>query len=82
MKLYCIRDLKAAHYVSPFCVENDLIAVRLFENEVLHGEGLPRKFPGDFELHRIGGFDPATGAVNDEPNSILCNGLQLARQEA
>lgn len=81
MKLYSVRDVKAAYYVAPFCAENDGIAMRLFENEVRHGGGMPSKFPFDFELFRVGLFDPQTGEVTNEPNEVLANGAMFSSKE-
>lgn len=69
MYLYSIRDVKAETFDTPFPAAKDVVAVRMFSDLVNRKDNLIGQHPEDFELYRLGFFDPATGCLFRDPES-------------
>lgn len=66
--MVCIYDRVAQEYSAPNCVKNKGVAYRQFRGEI---EKLPPYMRDDYQLHLVGYFNPACGAVRDTPIEIL-----------
>lgn len=63
LRIFTVRDLKAATYGQPFALANRNVAMRTFQTWVANPDSFFAKFPHDFELFEIGAFDQATGLL-------------------
>lgn len=63
--IYSVRDLVVREYHTPFTAGNDATAVRMFVNGGRNPDAGMGLNPSDFELWRIGEFDPESGEVFD-----------------
>ena len=58
-------------------VDNVEIAKRDF-GYAINNQGIPAYAPADFELYKIGEFDPKTGKLTaTEPIEMICSGMEL-----
>ena len=63
MKIYSIYDKKAMTYSPVMSFENEVLAVRAFEQFVLSGNNTVSQYPSDFVLCYLGEMDDNTGAL-------------------
>lgn len=73
MKLlaFCVYDSKAEAYLRPFFAETKGLAVRSFSAACNDPASEFYKWPGDYTLFLIGGYDQATGhLLAAEPVSL------------
>lgn len=71
--LYSVYDMKGESYDPPFVAVSDVLAQRFIAGYVQAGESVLAKFPADFRLYRIGGFDDAAGQVVPQvPPVMVC----------
>ena len=63
MKIYSIYDKKALTYSPVMSFENDVLAIRSFEQFVLSGNNVISQYPTDFVLCYLGEVDNTTGAL-------------------
>lgn len=63
MKIYSIYDKKAMTYSPVMSFENEVLAVRSFEQFVLAGNNTVSQYPSDFVLCYLGEMDDTTGAL-------------------
>ena len=63
MKIYSIYDKKAMTYSPVMSFENEVLAVRAFEQFVLAGNNTVSQYPSDFVLCYLGEMDDSTGAL-------------------
>jgi len=61
--LYSIYDRKAGSYQAPFQAPNRAVAQRIYEFMKSDEDHFISKFPDDFELWQVGGFDPEAGLL-------------------
>lgn len=79
MHVYSFFDTKAESYTPPFLAENDAVAQRIAAELCLKSDLPFSKFPGDFVLFRIAGWEPDNGIVmlKDNLKINLGNCLEL-----
>ena len=63
MNIYSIYDKKAMTYSPVMSFENEVLAVRAFEQFVLAGNNTVSHYPSDFVLCYLGQMDDNTGAL-------------------
>lgn len=73
--IYSIFDKKAQEYNAPFVEVTDATAIRAIQDVVSNSEHPFSKFSEDYELVKLGSFDPATGIIEMEPMDLI----QLAK---
>lgn len=61
LKMYSVRDIKAALYGQPFALANRNVAIRTFTSWCADPSSFFSKYPGDFQLFEVGEFDQNTG---------------------
>lgn len=61
-KLYSIKDLKGG-YFTPFATENDLMALRLFTDDVNNPKSAMFTHPEDYEIWKMGVLCYETGEI-------------------
>lgn len=73
--LYVIFDAKAQTYTNPVAYHNDAEAIRDFTTVCNDRNCIYGVHPTDFELVRIGDFDPFTGMVNPLLPEVIMQGF-------
>lgn len=63
MKIFCMFDTKAGHYIQPFSETSTIAALRGFEVAVNEGKSTFARFPDDFCLMELADFDQQTGEL-------------------
>lgn len=63
MKLFCMYDVKAQHFIQPFAETSTHAALRGFEVAVNEGKSTFSRFPDDFCLMELGDFDQTSGQI-------------------
>lgn len=61
LNVYSVFDKKAKCYDALYCFSCDADAVRFFDMLIFSRESKLCKYPEDFDLFRIGYFDPSSG---------------------
>lgn len=78
MEMYSIYDRKLREYGSIVLAANDAAVVRMVKMGIRPGEDtVMSKFPEDFEVHRVGSFDPSTGEIVADGRPVVT--AQLAQ---
>lgn len=73
LNMYTVRDRESQTFIKPFCMETDRDAKEGFKIVVNDGESNYSKFPNDFELIRLGEFDPRSGKITPhEDATSIC----------
>ena len=81
--IYSVRDTKSSMFLSLMESNNDDIAKRRFSISLQDTNLLMHKFPEDFELYRMGDFDPSDGQIDVLPEPVLvCLGLDLIAKDS
>ena len=70
MKMFCVYDIKAEAYLTPFFMMNDKVAMRAFGDTANDPEHMFNKHPTDYALMEIGVYDEDTGKVTQKENHI------------
>lgn len=73
--IYSVFDKKAQEYNAPFVEITDATAIRAIQDLVSNKEHPLSRFSEDYELVKLGSFDPATGIIEMEPMDLI----QLAK---
>lgn len=74
---YSIRDNKAAFFSDCFFCNHDEEAKRQMIQLAGNEKSAVNKFPGDFDLYRVGTFDVPTGRlVSVEVPELVLSGIQ------
>lgn len=63
MKLFAVLDVKANHYLKPFCEPSTIQALRGFDVASNEAGSTFNRFPDDFCLMELGEFDVQAGAI-------------------
>lgn len=75
--IYSYRD-KEVGFGSPIVESNDITAKRGFSMQMNNPSGIMNFSPGDFDLYRIGEFDPDNGMIVPESVPVLvCTGISV-----
>lgn len=77
LELFCVYDLKAEYFGSPFTARNSAVAQRLFERLCFSGESEISKAPTDYTLVHIGSFDDSNASITTIAPVTVCSGAQL-----
>lgn len=77
LDLFCVYDVKAEYYGSPFTARNSAIARRLFERLCFSGESEISKCPSDYTLVHIGSFDDSDAKITTISPVTVCSGAAL-----
>lgn len=74
LHLFAIRDLKAGTYGQPFAVASRGVATRIFQDMTKNPESFVSRYPADFQLFEIGGFDQDNGVLVplQMPDYVVC----------
>lgn len=73
MHIYTLYDKKTRTYNRPFFETADVISIRNLKMEVNRQDPANPlyMFPEDYELYRIGSFDPNNGGVAVQPPELI-----------
>lgn len=73
LKIFTIKDQKAAIYHAPFFKKSHAEAERDFRELVKDDKTMISKYPQDFDLYYIGTYDDSIGQITclDTPHHIL-----------
>lgn len=77
LELFCVYDLKAEFYGSPFTARNAAVGKRIFERLCLSGESEISKAPSDYTLVRVGFFNDADASITVCNPVTVCSGAQV-----
>lgn len=82
VKIFAVRD-QYTGYGQPFSCQSDAVAMRDFRIAVnASKDSLMHSSPGDFDLFRLGEFDPETGIIIPENAPVLVvSGFSVARED-
>lgn len=75
--LYSVRDVNVG-WNQPFCETSDSVAKRGFAY-AMNNNDIMGFVPQDFDLYRVGEFDPETGVISDELPILICHGTEVVR---
>lgn len=80
--IYCIKDLKADAYDTPFFQATHIHATRAFKMEVNRADDRNPiyLYPEDFGLVYLGTFHTGTGEIKPE-NELIATGKQLKNKQ-
>lgn len=80
IKIFTIYDSKAECYLTPFFLNEEGLAIRLFSDTINNPEHSFAKHPEDYTLFNIGAYNDADALLvaNNAPLS-LCNGIELVK---
>ena len=82
MKLYSVKDVKAASYFRPFPSVNDQVAIRDLKSLVNSKESEISNYPEDYELWYIGDFDEKIGTIVSDLNFLVnCQDLKEVKND-
>lgn len=84
VNIYSIYDDAAGAYTQPFFMQNDGLAIRVFQDNVnSKEENNISVHPDQFTLFRIGSWDDSKGMITqDERPKSLGNGLHFKTEQA
>lgn len=68
--VFSYRD-KLNNFGAPIVESNELTAMRGFKMQMNNPEGMMNFSPTDFDLYRIGEFDPEKGTITSEKVPVL-----------
>lgn len=72
LNMYSILDTAAKAYNTPFCMQNDALAIRAFSHNVNDETTTINKNPEQFSLYHIGVFDDQSGNIKpQEPQHVI-----------
>lgn len=71
MRLYSVKDVKAASYFRPFPSVNDQVAIRDLKTLVNTNESEVAKYPEDYELWFLGELDEKNGSISSTPEFLV-----------
>lgn len=75
--VYSYRDSKVG-FGSPIVETNDQTAVRGFSFAMNNPQGMMNFAPGDYDLYKIGEFDPDKGILYSEDIPVMiCSGASV-----
>lgn len=76
--IYSVRDNKADAFMQPLFVNAEGLARRSFGEAVNDPKSVFGKYPGDFDLYKLGAFDDEKGELIplDKPVNLV-NGVAL-----
>lgn len=77
MRIFSVRDAKAETYMTPFFLRNTAMAIRSFTDAVLDESTPIGKYPEDYALFEIGGFDEFTGEVEVQLPYCVCKAFDV-----
>lgn len=80
LNFYCAYDSKAGMFMRPFLMGSDAEAMRSFRTLVNDPDTMCGKYPGDFDLYRIGSYDDALGNIMPSKHTSLGCGLMFVNQ--
>lgn len=69
--IYAIFDKKSEKYDTPYFAYSDLFAKRRFMLMLDEEKSPLAKWPGDFQLEKVGEFDIDTGMVTNESKLLI-----------
>lgn len=81
VKIYAVRD-QYTGYGQPFSCQSDAVAMRDFSIAVGNVDSLMHASPKDFDLLRLGDFDPETGIITPEVVPVLvASGISVYKED-
>lgn len=76
LRIYAIRDIKAAAFAPPFFMQRDEMAIRAFSDAIKDPNHQMSRHAEDYELFHLGEFDDESGKVEPVVGPrFLANGL-------
>ena len=75
--IYAVRDTKAEAFMQPLFFNAEGIARRSFSEAVNDSKSIIGKYPGDFDLYKLGTFDDESGEIHSHLPKNLVNGASL-----
>ena len=75
--VYTVLDEKAENIGPLFVCENDDVAERLVRSSFVDLNSLPRRYPADFALFRLGDISISNGLITACPVPVLVNKLDV-----
>jgi len=64
----------------PWVAQTDGQAIRMFTDEINNLQGEMHKHADDYDLYRIGEFDDASGALQQETPKQICIGKNALKE--
>lgn len=81
-KMFAIFDKKALAFMMPFCMQNNMLAIRAFSDLATTSDHPINKHPEDYSLYYVGEFDDANGQVGVVDPVSIFTGLDALRVHA
>lgn len=78
LNLYSVKDIKVGAYMNPFISMGDVQAMRMFHEIACDPKTQIFKYPADFELYMIGGYDDGSGELYTELK-FLCSAVTVTK---
>ena len=67
LRCYTVWDAAASAYITPFFLPTDAMALRVFKDSANDPSHMFCRHPQDYDLFRIGDFNPNTGKIRTSP---------------
>ncbi len=80
LNIYSVKDVKVGVFKTPFFQNSNVEAIRSFQQAVQDENSVLNKYPADFELWHIGGFDDDTATFTVLDAKCLGNALTFKRE--
>lgn len=83
LELFCIRDVKAGHYLPPMSLQNRGVAMRALSEVANNEQSMFFKHPTDYELYLIGTYDQQTSKIVwQDPDFIITVGDLITKRSS
>lgn len=70
--IYSVKDRESKTFINPFAMQTDRDAKEGFRQVVNDDKSPYAKFPDDYELLKLGTFDPRSGEIEPHKPETLC----------
>lgn len=79
---FSVLDIKAGAFITPFFMQNQMMAVRLFKDCANDPAHMFCRHPDDYALYQVCEFDDASGAITpQEPLEYVGVAKQFKQQQ-
>jgi hypothetical protein len=81
LKAYAVKDIQSQLFTAPHFLMNDTVAIRSFEAATLDPSTQFNKYPGDFSMYYIGGYNIESGELTKEEPKQIANASQFINNQ-
>lgn len=75
-----VFDEKAQVFATPYFMENEAVAKRIFQGETVNNQSVIGNHPGDFSLYKMGEYDNVSGEIISNGHKCIYTGMEARAQ--